>query len=789
MCFVVSAFNRSHRGSWSRSITRSSLAFLIVGLLTGLIVTGPGMARAADAATELEVSTPMGLVAGEPSTFVVAITADQATTGSIDVSFEGNEFYSQAVEIPGGSTKEFVIVTSTPPWGGQAVVSFEPDSGSRKVARMNIDDGNSDRVAVFPDLVTQAMPASIETIDADRRASLLAFDPSLLVRGSDVLATVNTGMMSATDASLLDDRQSAALLAWISDGGALLFDGEWSELPSGFVEPGSLSGDATSTWLGQGSIRRTEGALASGEFDVGVVPRQGFDEFGGGFGGNQGSTVRSLAADSGISILDIGPIVIFLLIYILLVGPGLWILLRSMNRAPLFWLLVPLLALGVTGGIWLVGRATQSGASGSFAALIADNGPVRTTTAETLLYSQSGGYVGLSLVDGWEPAARVVDPWNDFGGGAQTVGRPERRGDRYGLDVPPAGVAVISTTRRSVVPAGQDASWEIEITGATETTLAGRVTNRSGYDLSGVVVGIGDGAVPLDDVEADASTSFELNLIDRQEGFDENPAEDGIIRRLRTMERTDPVNAGLYQVWRSKVDLASSSLVVVGWAADVPIGVETIDGVSVEKGRTGFLSTISVQASPSGAGLAAFPGRRFLVERRWAGEGGQGLLIDLPGVAEMVLGPAGDGHPGTSADPIDGGDTASADANSDVVQGSEEEEFEDAMAMEAEMLDGPDGERFAASYLFELFAELEDGRQLALDLEGISGLDYWDGVDWAPSGVGETSGSMSAISWAVPQSAINDGVVLVRLSESWGAASPRLTIPAASDELAWTVGG
>lgn len=769
-----------------RELNRTVRTLAAVVLMLTVLV---GLPSAASADTGLEVSVPTELVAGKPATFVVELTADQAVTGTLSVRFEDTSYYQETVEVPGGSTKQFVLVTSAPPWSSLAAVVFEPDSGQRKVARINLTDPTTatDQVAVFPSLSGPGMPTTVETMVSGVRATTHRFDPALLRAGSEVLAPVGTVMMTADDFAVLDADQLMALRIWLVNGGVLLFDGTADGLPEALVDRQRITDNQA--WVGQGTVRLVENTMADGLFDDLVVPTVSNDQAAGGPVGfsDPSATVRTLAQDSGISVLQIMPIILFLIVYILVVGPVLWLVLRSMNRQPLFWLAVPVLALGVTVGIWLVGRAQQSAATGAHATLVVDDNALSTTRTKELVFTRSGGFVGVTLDDGWRPTAEIVDPWNEFGPANQNLSSTERRGDAFGMDVAPASLAVVGVTRNQEAV---DSPWTINIDGVDDQTLTGTLTNNTEHDLSGVVVAVGPAAAAVESAGPGESVEFTLNLGDgTRPASDMETGQDELTRRVQRSETDAPVNAGLFLDWRATAGLGSSSVVAVGWTDQLPSPVDTTDGKALDNGRTGFVTVTNVQdATTDPAVLRAFPSRSDVVSRFWQGDPGSDDLLDGEGVAELVYGPASAGPPGRA-----GGAVASAPAG----DGTAGDGTDDAVVVgvtDEELSQVPQGdvafneESFVSTYRFELRPGLGND-QLAITARNIGGLDYWDGTEWAPSGIGSAGAVVDEVNWAIPAAAINDGVVLVRVWDDWSALVPILTVPEGSDELAWTVGG
>lgn len=741
-------------------------------------------ASAASAATDMEVSVPTRVVSGRPATFVVDLTADQATTGTIRVSFESWNYYEELVEVPGGSTKRFVITTGSLSWGGQATVTFEGSDGSNKTARVaveeSMDPSVEDAVAVFPSLTSNALPASVETVVDGRRANLHMFDPEFLRGGGDVLAPVGSILMTSADLADLDAQQLLAIESWVAGGGQMYYEGPVDKLPPE-IRPDRSSG-AADTWVGQGSVRPVDdGVLSGGDLDGILIPSAGRNMADGGWSGPSELT-RSLADDAGVSLLDIDPIILFLLAYVVLVGPVLWFTLRSMNRLPLFWVAAPVVALLSTGAIWAFGQATKSGTDSSFASIVVDNGPTTTTNVASLLLSPSGGWVGVDLGSDWQPTPMVSDPWTVFGDtvDGQIGGRVVGAG--YGRDLPAGGVAVLQTTSTA---ASSSPSWSVSVDSLSDQLIEGTISNNTGRLLSGVTVGIGADAQTVDEVAPGGSQPFSINR--RKVNVNNERLGSTMVELTKREARNGaPVNAGLIQLWYDQARISNDSLVVVGWTDELA-SPTPINGDDEVRGRTGFLSVVNPQSAASADASSVLPARSRLLTKAFSGEFGTPPLVDQNGVARVVYGPAGEGHPGLAGvdtGPDDSPDTEGTETTLEEDSGVVVEDFDQADAQ----IVMPEGEEFIGVYAFDLYPGAEPPGQLVVVSNRLHGLDYWDGTAWAPSGLATDNAGRGPVAWALPKSAIQNGTVLLRSSEAWESSDMSLKAAEPDEVLAWTVG-
>ncbi len=742
----------------TRLLGRGAAVFGVLMVL--MVVVG---ASPASAAVELEVEPATRVESGTPATFVVDITADQATSGTLSVEMENLRVYREQVEVPGGSTKRFVLVSATLPWMSQARVVFEESNGERKVATVAAvvpDDPASwtPAAGVFPSLVDDETPTSIETTVEGLRTDLLPVDPALLSEGAVVLAPLGTVIMTEVDASALGDDEAAALIEWVASGGQIVYSGSPLALPEA-LQP---SNGATA-WVGDGAVRGTDG-LTSATLDGVVTPDPGFSLVAWqGEWREPSATTRSIAQDAGVSLLGINPIALFLLAYALVVGPVLWLALRSRGRSPLYWLAAPGVALIATVGIWLVGRVAQSGSNAAFAALVIDeNGLSTTIRSANVVLSPTGGYAGVELTSGWRPIPDFDDVWmNGVGQGPV----PEVTGDRYGLDLPAGGISLLET---AISSPGTTTTWEVTVSGIDANRVEGTVANVSDRSLQAVAIGIGEEAILLGDLEPGQSETFSLELPAIAPAAQEVwPGDVGWGRLMDEAEQDQaPVNPGLFDDWRFDADLSESMLVVVGWTDELPTPIGLVDDSSALAGRTGLIATRSLYDVAEDDVRDQLPARGLALSKQFVGEFGVAPVVDQPGVAQLVMGPASDGHPEPSG-------------SSTVDPEDESSEPDDQWW---------DEERLVGTYRFEISPDAPLDGQLALEAGDLMGLDYWDGERWVPSGLASAEESGMPELWAVPPSAIRDGIVLLRAEETWESTGIRMRRSAPDEVLAWTVG-
>ncbi|MEM9134017.1 MAG: hypothetical protein AAGA59_04940 [Actinomycetota bacterium] len=567
----------------------------VVATAAVLIVVLLGGASPAAAETDLEVTTPADgrYVPGQPTPLVVTIAADRAVSGTLTASFDGILGGSVPVEVPGGSTKEVVLIVTTPPWGSGGTLSFDADDAEDDAStRLNLQQNWGDElIAVFPELSAAQLPATAELRAEVGQARLFAFDPDLLTNGPDVLSPFSHVVVTAGDLNQLDQDGLDALTAWVGgDSGRLVVDEPASSpLP---LDVGAADDDGEAA-LGTGAVIFTDGALARTGYDGAFAPTmtRSADEFpNSGFGGMPASL--TLARDAGVAVPEITLLLILLAIYILVIGPVLWLLLRRVRREPLLWLILPVGALLTTLGVYGIGLALRNDATAAHATVVADLPNLQAVSTQVLVTSSNGGTAGIELPDGWR-VRQVFDEamWFEGGFGVEPGGRPVVADGELVTDLPPGGTSVLAA--EATLPAATDSSWSIDLVGDGEGGLTGTITNLTDRTLVDGFVAAGQGYQQVR--ELGPGESMDVTLRNANVPVLESD------RLAESMWRFDPwegdldgtaANPGvLLEFLATRPELRTPGFVLVGgWTRDEDGPLATADGRTVTNGRTLFVT-------------------------------------------------------------------------------------------------------------------------------------------------------------------------------------------------------
>ncbi len=685
----------------------------IAAIATLLFALAVPLASPAAAQTEIEVTTPADgyYIPGSPTPIFVTLRADGARSGTIRILFEGQTVASQSFELPGGSTKQFVIVAPTPFWFASGSVVIEANDQNPVTRRLDLVASRSEElVGVLPALATN-LPATADLSVDVGQARLFEVDPATLDLGPDLLGTFNYLVATPGDLAALGPPALDTVDSWVRNGGRLVIDapaGTQTALPT-VVGPDSLN------QLGLGSVAFTGSAIASSGFDRVLSPTASRSPedvpWGGWFGGGMPAAVV-LAADAGVRVPQIGSLVVFLLGYVVVAGPLTFLLVRRRNREPLLWVLVPLLALVATGGVWLFGKQLRDNVTAAHGTLVVDLPSGQAVSTQVLVSSPNGGRSGIKLQPNWRPATPGFDEtFNEFGFGAPTtVAGAVQNGNQLETDLSPGGISVVRAEASFSSEISQPA-WNLDVR-LVDNSLVGTITNLTSYKLERVSVSSGGALQRIGSIEPGAVAEVSLADPGRL------PIQgDPLLESFFNEDFNRPnsvVNAAVVSQWIADHPSVRDpgNVLVLGWTREAPGPLVTTSGQTVEAGRTGFLAIAAIgnQESKVSAAtnrkvvLRGFDGTRVTDQ----GRGGRGEE-EFPLTLQI--------HPGA---------TVSAT---------------DRLVIEVP--------RF------------------------VSALDLWSGEEWLPAGMADLPDEASL--FEVPPEARNDGFVYVRFvlgNGWWGARDP-----------------
>jgi hypothetical protein len=451
---------------------------------------------------------------GTPVVVTVNLAARQAFQGTLAVSNPdtGAGTVTTPAEIAGGAEKQFRLVTSCSDWGRVVVQARAGDDVVAEESLQAKVSGNHELVGVMPALFDRAGDVPEEVpLDGDvGRAVLVELMPDDVALGPSALDVFDTIAASGGDLAALTADERGSLLTWVGEGGRLLLDDDTQTagLPRDW-----RPGGAGYAWAGAGEVRLTDGAAAGGSWGSIIHPSPyRAAEFGAGNLGFGMGPEQSIVDRSGLDQVSLNTWLIALAAYALVVGPIAYMVLRSMRRLTLAWVVIPLLAVATGGTVLAAGSGLRGGAhqaTGSYVETSA-GGATALTTALVL-----DGDAKLDLPPGWTLS---IDPYSGgFVGGIQALTTVDTGGRAHlelGLE---AGQSAITTLEGSATIGALTTTAEIR-----GKNIAGTVTNGTGMRLGDVVVFAGQRAVEVGALQPGATAAWKAPLPRRVSPLDES---------------------------------------------------------------------------------------------------------------------------------------------------------------------------------------------------------------------------------------------------------------------------
>ncbi len=490
------------------------------GVLAALIAIGawlPGRPVGAAPAPVLEVEPVLTTEYGFNDSVVVAvtITADGLIDGEVTATAELSSTTVVApVQVAGGARARVLLVIPMPGFNnGNGTVDVVLRDGTAIVGEDKVvftHRADVDVTGVLPQLRSSLaqLPNRVQ-LEPDVRGSQFASLPTdVAALGPAALTQLDTIAGTSADLADLGLPARQALLSWLNSGGRLLVD---DDIDLGALPPQWRPGPPGYAAAGLGEVRLSAGKAAAGKWKEILLPAE-LDGFDSPFGfGNESfaDPQASLARRAGVTPPSLSPILVALGVYVVFVGPVLYLVLRAMRRLTLAWLVVPAVAALVAGGVVVTGGTWRRG--GDPVADIArqsypGGSSVRT---ETLLFNRRGGETKVVTPPGWTAAEASVF----FGEDPSTAAKRRFVGGDTG--------STLSTTLEpgqvTVLRANGASAAETLVVTATATgrrTIEGTVTNPGDRPLSAVALFAAGDVKLVGDLGPGASKPFVLDDID-----------------------------------------------------------------------------------------------------------------------------------------------------------------------------------------------------------------------------------------------------------------------------------
>lgn len=361
---------------------------LALALLLSVLCSGPA---AAETALQVEPGYAGAYVPGQPVPVRVAVSADRLVRASLEVSVgAGAAPVAIAVEVPGGGQKQFLVVApGSYDRAPGVVVRLRQDGRVVASGQAQLQAaGDQELVGVLPGVLhgrSVPGPAAL-AVDAGT-ARFAAVGEAELDAAPGSLGPLSTLGMDTDELARMAPGARAGVLSWVQDGGRLLVDAAKGQavpgLPDGW-QPGAQGRAAA----GLGEVVATDGAMGAARWANLVEPstRMATAERGSG----DSPVASSLAVASGLRSPRLGWLVAYLVVYVALVGPVLFLAVRRRRRPELAWVAVPLVALLFSTGSYAVGRNLRDAAQ-LVQGTVLSSGPGGTTATSYLGVFSRGG--------------------------------------------------------------------------------------------------------------------------------------------------------------------------------------------------------------------------------------------------------------------------------------------------------------------------------------------------------------------------------------------------------------
>lgn len=504
-------------------LRRSLSAVATAVIATTLIGPLPAPAAGADPATEraapepeavdvLAVTQEFGSSAdtGDLVVLRLTITADRLVDGEVTVTNESSRLVVRRdVQVAGGSTEEVLVVAPLiDVFSGPFVVSLVDGGSVIADDRVRfVSDSGTDVAAVMPVLASRAgdPPARVTLAGDLRRVDLVPLSLDVLELGPTALTQLDTVLATSDDLVALAPTARLSLFAWVERGGHLVLDDadDLSALPAEWRPD-----EAGYALAGRGEIRLADGVLTAGDWDAAIAPAAlSPTDASIPFGADSFIDPRvTLAERAGVELPQLDRIVVALAVYVLLIGPVLYLVLRRLRRLTAAWIAIPVISVAMATGVVITSRDWGSD-DGTTGATVVESGPVGSVIGyQQLLTSRGGGTASFTVPAGWAPAEPGLFEWWADTSTSRTAAVAPDGSTVFEARLEPGQVTVAGAR-------GGDERSLLSVDGAIgdDGAIRGTVTNTSGADLVSVAVFAAGRGVLVGDLAAGATATYEID--------------------------------------------------------------------------------------------------------------------------------------------------------------------------------------------------------------------------------------------------------------------------------------
>jgi hypothetical protein len=506
---VATAAGRRRYGALLGVLT--IVAAIVLVLLPGGTSAAWPVATPGSPAAQLSaaVGDAGSFIPGRPALVRVAVRSDRLIAGQLVVT-AGSFQVTQLIEVAGGSSKQFEVVVPTDAAQNSLQAAVNVIEGGVTLATSAptaLAAPDTEVVGLLPDLLvgrTLPGPARL-SVDAGT-ARFVAVSDQDLALAPPSLGALSAVALGADGLSRLSADARQGVLGWTARGGRLLVDAQPGDAVAGLPVAWQPPAGSSRATAGVGQVVFTDGLMAAGQWQGLVAPISHATGvvYQGGFGASS-SLSLALATDAGLKSPRLPWLIAFLVVYILLVGPVSFLVLRRCRRPELLWVVIPALSLvfaATSYGIGSAGRSLRL----VHGTIVDTSTPGGTALSYVGVLAGGQGTITLDAPNGW-----VMQRFNDLQSpppGADTVGLkavPLTRGIHGSIGLNAGQFAIVDASGPAAV------SGQLAVTArSTVTGAEGTVTNTTGYGLQDVTVLIGPAGADIGSLKPGEQKSWIL---------------------------------------------------------------------------------------------------------------------------------------------------------------------------------------------------------------------------------------------------------------------------------------
>lgn len=581
---------------------------------------------AAETTLQVDAGYAGSFVAGKEVPVRIRVSADRLLRGTLEVGVgtqENGVPVAMAVEVPGGSQKEFLVtapsgLNQTPDVVARLLQGDQVVASGTVAVRYSAD---TELVGLLPGALRgRPVPGQVPLAVDAGTARFAAIGEAELEQAPASLGPLSTLVAAVDEVARLSPGARAGVLRWIESGGRLLVDSARGQAVPGLPDAWQ-PGPQGRAVAGLGEVVATAGAVAAGRWS-GLIEPSGWATTSPNLGGDA-TLASTLAADAGLRSPEIGWLVAFLAVYVVVVGPVVFFAVRRRGRPELAWVAVPLVALLFSSGSWAVGRNLRKATELVHATVLTDSAGGPLATSYVGVFSRSGETARIGFPAGWSSGPFVELPAATPTLLTQTAAGPEAR-----LPLDTGQFGMVHATGPADVPGAGGLETSAVAEGGGR--ISGEVRNATPFRLEGVAVFVGSDTAMVGTLDPDERRTFALNP--GQARFDgANPG----FRAWGGPQFGDADRVADFGLWQAAVRaggmnfLAPDAAVAAGWTRDFSPEVRVGSRTATPEGRTVVVTRSHVR--PPATGPTSVAARRDIVRNsfldRFAGGGRGGSVV------------------------------------------------------------------------------------------------------------------------------------------------------------------